>query len=308
MLNEGSITVEFVGDDVLINGSATVTLADVLASNGVIHVIDQVLLPFDSIPEVAAAAGTFETLLAAVTTAELAEVLGGPGPFTVFAPTDDAFDALPEGTVASLLEEENRDLLIEILSYHVVSGIVFSTQLETGPVTPLAGGDILVDISDGVVLNGSSNVIAADILASNGVIHVIDSVLMPPAETFVVGFDSGSFQYTINGEIGPDLEMVRGLTYLFVRGDFSGHPFALSTAAPGSSWQESDLYGDQILTEPSGFFYTPDDSTPNNLFYRCTVHSSMGAGITVVDSGSGGLTPEAGDSSTMPEYGGGYGY
>lgn len=311
MLNSSDITVTFNDGEVIINGSATVVAADVLASNGVIHVIDEVLLPLDTIPGVATAAGTFETLLAAVTTAELAEVLGGPGPFTVFAPNDDAFDNLPDGTVASLLEPENRDLLVEILSYHVVPGIVFSSQLETGLVTPLAGGDILVTIGEGVVLNGSSSVIAADILAANGVIHVIDEVLLPPAETFVIGFDSSSFQYTINGEIAPDLELVRGQTYLFARSDFAGHPFALSTAAPGSTWNESDLYGSEILTSPSGFLYTPDSNTPSMLYYRCTVHASMGAGITVLDSPSSNPTtviPEGGVETGGYDNGYDYGY
>ena len=110
-------------------GNANVTVTDIQCSNGVIHVIDTVLLPkLESIPSTAKAAGKFNTLLAAVGAAGLADVLSGPGPFTVFAPTDEAFAALPEGTVESLLQPENKQKLIDILKYHVVSGRVYDND------------------------------------------------------------------------------------------------------------------------------------------------------------------------------------
>ncbi|WP_108259891.1 fasciclin domain-containing protein [Mangrovicoccus ximenensis] len=133
-----------------------------------------------TIPETAAAAGEFGTLLAAVEAAGLAETLSGEGPFTVFAPTDAAFAALPEGTVEELLLPENKDKLAQILTYHVLPAAVMSSEIsgemmpETveGSTLAVMGGD------DGVTVDGAS-VTQADIEASNGVIHVIDAVLMP---------------------------------------------------------------------------------------------------------------------------------
>jgi uncharacterized surface protein with fasciclin (FAS1) repeats len=134
------------------------------------------------IVDVAVGAGSFETLVAAVQAAGLVETLKGPGPFTVFAPTDDAFAALPAGTVEELLEPENRDQLVAILTYHVVSGDVSSSQVVTmDSATTLQGSAVTIDASDGVMINDAT-VIQADIAASNGTIHVIDTVLMPPAE------------------------------------------------------------------------------------------------------------------------------
>jgi uncharacterized surface protein with fasciclin (FAS1) repeats len=134
-----------------------------------------------TIVDVAVAAGSFDTLVAAVTAAGLGETLSGEGPFTVFAPTDDAFAALPEGLVECLLLDENVDALTAILTYHVVDGAVMSTDLTDGPVPTLQGEDITVDLTDGVTLNETVTVTTADIEASNGVIHVIDGVLVPPS-------------------------------------------------------------------------------------------------------------------------------
>ena len=134
-----------------------------------------------TIVDVAAANGSFETLVAAVTAADLADTLSSDGPFTVFAPTDYAFAALPDGLVDCLLLEENLEPLTAILTYHVVDGEVMSTDLTDGPVPTLQGEDIIVDLTDGVVLNDSASVIIADVPASNGVIHAIDGVLVPPS-------------------------------------------------------------------------------------------------------------------------------
>ena len=134
-----------------------------------------------TIVDVAVANGSFNTLVAAVTAADLVDTLSSEGPFTVFAPTDDAFAALPEGLVDCLLLEENVDALSAILTYHVVSGAVMSTDLTDGPVATVQGEEITVDLTDGVTLNDSVAVAAADVEASNGVIHVIDGVLVPPS-------------------------------------------------------------------------------------------------------------------------------
>jgi transforming growth factor-beta-induced protein len=135
-----------------------------------------------TIPEVAADAGSFTTLLAAVDAAGLGETLSGEGPFTVFAPTDDAFAALPEGTLEALLAD--IPALTDILLYHVVSGAVYAeTVVGLDSATTVQGEDITIAVEDGaVILNGTVMVVTTDIEASNGVIHVIDAVLLPPAE------------------------------------------------------------------------------------------------------------------------------
>ena len=131
------------------------------------------------IVDTAVCAGSFGTLVAAVQAAGLVDTLKGDGPFTVFAPTDDAFAALPEGTVENLLKSENKDQLTAILTYHVVAGKVMSTDLSNGMMaTTVQGTDVKI-MTEGGVTVGGANVTAADIEASNGVIHVIDAVIMP---------------------------------------------------------------------------------------------------------------------------------
>ena len=129
-----------------------------------------------------AVANDFNTLVAAVTAADLGETLSGEGPFTVFAPTDDAFAALPEGLLDALLLPENKDTLTSILTYHVVAGEVTSDQVTEGDVDTVQGEAIAITTPDGaVVLNDTATVTAVDVDASNGVIHVIDGVLVPPS-------------------------------------------------------------------------------------------------------------------------------
>ena len=136
----------------------------------------------NTIVDVAVANGSFKTLTAALTAAGLVETLQGDGPFTVFAPTDAAFAKLPAGTVEMLLKPENKATLVRILTYHVVSGNVLSTDLKSGEVKTLEGSPVNVMISrEGVMVN-KSTVKAANVKASNGVIHVIDTVLMPPSK------------------------------------------------------------------------------------------------------------------------------
>ena len=163
--------------------NAKVVKTDIACSNGVIHVIDSVILPsFETIPEVADKAGDFGTLLAAVKAAGLAEALSGEGPFTVFAPTDEAFAKLPKGTVATLLKPENKEKLAAILKYHVVAGRVFSTDaVKAGKAKTLQGSNLTISKSDAGAMINKAGLLAADINAANGVIHVIDSVLLPPA-------------------------------------------------------------------------------------------------------------------------------
>ncbi|MBX3725199.1 MAG: fasciclin domain-containing protein [Xanthomonadales bacterium] len=131
---------------------------------------------------VASGAGQFGTLVAAVQAAGLVETLQGPGPFTVFAPTDAAFAALPAGTVEDLLKPENRDRLVAVLTYHVVPGKVTAEQVVgLDRATTVNGADVSIATrGDTVTVNGA-RVVSADVMASNGVIHVIDQVILPPA-------------------------------------------------------------------------------------------------------------------------------
>ena len=130
---------------------------------------------------VAVASGNpdFSTLVAALSAAGLVETLQGEGPFTVFAPTDAAFAALPEGLLAKLLLPENIAVLTAILTYHVVPGMVMSTDVTAGDVATVEGSTIAITTDMGVMVNGA-NVVAVDVAASNGVIHVIDAVIVPP--------------------------------------------------------------------------------------------------------------------------------
>merc|ERR1712199_112545 len=173
--------------------------ADNLASNGVAHIIDGVMLPpaklasdLPNIVELAQSVDDLSTLVAAVVAADLAETLSSPGPFTVFAPTNEGFAALPAGTVDSLLKPENKAQLADILTYHVLGSEVKSTDLKFFQSVPTVEGKNLHVIKYGgkVKVGPSSkdlkNVVAADNKASNGVVHIIDGVMLPPSDMIVV--------------------------------------------------------------------------------------------------------------------------
>ncbi|EMI28491.1 MULTISPECIES: fasciclin domain-containing protein [Rhodopirellula] len=130
-----------------------------------------------------AVAAKFNTLVAAVKAGGLVETLSGEGPFTVFAPTDEAFEKLPEGTLESLLKPENKDQLVAILKYHVVSGKVPAKTVVTLDSAETLGGKVSIEVKDGtVMLNDKTKVVKTDVMTSNGIIHVIDSVLLPPSK------------------------------------------------------------------------------------------------------------------------------
>jgi len=134
---------------------------------------------FGTVVDVAVLNGSFDTLVAAVTAADLAETLSGEGPFTVFAPTDDAFAALPDGLLDALLLPENKDTLAQILTYHVVPGAVMAADITDGEVATVEGQSVTLSTADGVTVNDAT-VLIADVPADNGVIHAIDAVLLPP--------------------------------------------------------------------------------------------------------------------------------
>jgi transforming growth factor-beta-induced protein len=183
---------------VYLNENVEVIITDIETSNGVIHVVDAVLLPPTDemaeevddrflnvgVAEALTLDGRFTTLVAAVKAADLVGTLQGEGPFTVFAPTDEAFAKLPAGTVEDLLKPENLETLTNILLYHVAPGKVMAAdvvQLDGQMVdTALEGQQIMITVKDGkVYLNDTVQVIITDIETSNGVIHVIDTVLLP---------------------------------------------------------------------------------------------------------------------------------
>jgi transforming growth factor-beta-induced protein len=193
------IALSFKNGRIVLNGTARVVIPDVNASNGVIHAINAVLVPpsllqapapapTKSIVEIAVGNPDFSTLVSLVQKAGLVEAISAAGPFTVFAPTNEAFDKLAKAapaTYAAVLADPK--LLAKVLTYHVVSGAIKSPQAidvakQNGSVTPLEGEPISLSIKDGkLTLNGSSTVVTADILATNGVIHVIDTVIVPPS-------------------------------------------------------------------------------------------------------------------------------
>ncbi len=169
------------GGKVTVDG-ANVVKTDIACSNGVIHVIDTVILPVDgTIVDVAVKNGSFNTLVAAVKAAGLVETLSGKGPFTVLAPTDAAFAKLPEEKLEWLLKPENKQQLVDILTYHVVPGVAaYSDQVvKMSEVPTVLGSTVPVMAKDGKVMLGGATVVAADVEASNGVIHVVDTVILP---------------------------------------------------------------------------------------------------------------------------------
>ena len=179
-LNGAYVGIEL-GDGVKVGG-ANVTEADLVASNGVIHVIDRLILPpGENLVETAVSAGSFTQLAAALVATGLDATLADGGPFTVFAPTDDAFDAF-EAANPGVLGSLTEAALADILLYHVVDGWVGAADLVDGSSVPtlLADASLTIDLSSGVVVNESS-VVAANVLATNGVIHVIDEILLPPS-------------------------------------------------------------------------------------------------------------------------------
>lgn len=163
-----------------LNGGVGITSADINATNGVIHVVDKVLLP-PTVVDIALDNDNFSILVSALVKAELVETLKGDGPFTVFAPTNDAFNALFEALDVTGIADLSKEALTPILLDHVVSGNVRSTDLTTGSVNTL-NNSISIDVTSGVKINGNINVVLADVQGTNGVVHVIDKVIVTPTK------------------------------------------------------------------------------------------------------------------------------
>jgi transforming growth factor-beta-induced protein len=180
-LDGEKLNVSIMGDGKIMVGDVHVTTADIMTTNGVIHVVDKVILPkmAHKLNILTIASANAKTLSAAISAAGLSETLQGDGPFTVFAPTDSAFAAIQKD-VDKLLKPENKATLAKVLTYHVVSGKMVAADLKDGQeLTTVEGSKLKVSIKNGVVMVGNARVTATDVDASNGVIHVIDKVLMP---------------------------------------------------------------------------------------------------------------------------------
>jgi uncharacterized surface protein with fasciclin (FAS1) repeats len=179
-VNGQRVDIKVTGDKVMVD-KANVIKTDIACTNGVIHVIDGVLLPSqDTIVDTAVKAGSFTTLAKALTAAGLVDTLKGKGPFTVFAPTDEAFSKLPPGTLENLLKPENKDQLVKILTFHVVPGRVYADQVvKLTEAKTVQGSSVTISAKGGKVMVDGANVTATDIESSNGVIHVIDAVILP---------------------------------------------------------------------------------------------------------------------------------
>ena len=298
-----------VTDGVVMVNDATVTSADVMASNGVIHVIDKVLMPpadLGDIPTVAQGTGIHTSLIAAVTQADLVATLQGDGPFTVFAPTDDAFAAAGIDLEA-LDTDEGKAALTDILLYHVVAGEVPSSAVTDGLVAAAVNGDDLsFTVGDSVMVNDAT-VVLADVPASNGVIHVIDKVLMPPADEpvlpdgcdYVVGVDDSGYAYD-----APDLAIDVGQTVCWIWEDESmAHNVAQIENEGDTTRMLGGKYSGMSMTSVDYRVTFDKDQT---FLYICEPHATMDmVGKVVVGTGVMEVVDEPDDdteSNSVPGF------
>ncbi len=248
MLNGDEATVTVMDSTVMINGVATVISADLTADNGVVHVIDAVLLPpadveTNTVADIIAGSTDHFVLNSVLDSTGLDEVLAGEGPFTVFAPVDAAFDAIPPFVLLDLLT--NNEALTEILTYHVANGNVPSSDLSDGQtITTVNGEDVTVSIMGTTVMINDATVIVADLVADNGVVHVIDVVLNPPAPT-----PSTVVDIIVNSPDHNLLELAVGaaglVDALSAEGPFT--VFAPTDAAIGALVAALDITADELL-------------------------------------------------------------
>jgi transforming growth factor-beta-induced protein len=287
-LQEGLLTVLKQGDKVTVNG-INVVLADVEASNGVIHAIERVLLPNDLVA-VASGNPTFSILVEAVAKAELVDALRAKGPFTVFAPTNAAFQALfaqlGVGGVADLTKEQ----LTPVLLYHVLSGAVLSTDVSDGLMAPtlLEGNRVRVSITGNAVKIDESNLILTDVAATNGVIHVLDQVLLPTGKVTkltLVNAQTGADIQTIEAGATIDLGSLSA-EQVSVRADvFPQAVGSVTIALDGNARTENylpySLLGDSYLQTP--VTYTPWEPASGTFTITATPYSRFaGAGTAGV--------------------------
>ncbi|MAH99098.1 MAG: hypothetical protein CMA12_07145 [Euryarchaeota archaeon] len=280
MLNGDEATFTVAADGTVKIGEATVTLPDVPASNGVIHVIDKVLMPpvdLLDIPTTAANTGVHASLVTALTNANLVTALQADGPFTVFAPTDEAFAAAGIDLTTFDTDEEIATLA-DILTYHVYSGSVQSSAVTDGmTVTMLNGDEATFTVADGTVKIGEATVTQADVITANGIIHVIDKVLMPPADEpvipegcdYVIGIDSTGLAYD-----NTDLSIDVGQTVCWIWQDESmAHNVAEIENEGDTTRMTGGQYSGESMTTVDYRITFDEDET---FLYICEPHSTMG--------------------------------
>ncbi len=275
-----------VTDGTVMVGDATVTTADVMASNGVIHVIDKVLMPPADLVDIAAVAmstGVHDSLVAALVKANLVATLQGDGPFTVFAPTDQAFaDAGID--LDSFTTDEEIAALTDILLYHVYSGAVYAAAVTDGlTVAMVNGDDASFTVTDGTVMVGDATVTTADVMASNGVIHVIDKVLMPPADEpvipegcdFVIGLSDDGMAFD-----NTDLSIAVGQTVCWIWNDAAMAHNVAQIREEGDTTR--DVAGEYSGTAATTVDYRITFTEDETFYYICEPHASMGMNGNVV--------------------------
>jgi len=285
--DEASFTVT---DGTVMVGDATVVLADVPASNGVIHVIDKVLMPPADLVDIAAVAmstGVHDSLVAALVKANLVATLQGDGPFTVFAPTDQAFADAGIDLDAFTTDEEIA-ALTDILLYHVYSGAVNAAGVTDGLTVAMVNGDeASFTVTDGTVMVGDATVTTADVMASNGVVHVIDKVLMPPADEpvipegcdFVIGLSDDGMAFD-----NTDLSIAVGQTVCWIWNDAAMAHNVAQIREEGDTTR--DVAGEYSGTAATTVDYRITFTEDETFYYICEPHASMGMnGHVVVGTG-----------------------
>jgi uncharacterized surface protein with fasciclin (FAS1) repeats len=271
-------------------GDATVVLADVPASNGVIHVIDKILMPPADLVDIAAVAsstGVHESLVAALAKADLVSTLQGDGPFTVFAPTDAAFTAAGIDLDTFTTDEEIA-ALADILLYHVYSGAVNAAGVTNGMTVAMVNGDdASFTVTDGTVMIEDATVTSADVMASNGVIHVIDKVLMPPADEpvipegcdYVIGLTDDGMAFD-----NTDLSIAVGETVCWIWNDAAMAHNVAQIREEGDTTR--DVAGEYSGAAATNVDYRITFDEDETFYYICEPHAGMGMdGKVVVGTG-----------------------
>ena len=315
MVNGDNATFTVDNGTVMIN-DATVTTADVAASNGIIHVIDKVLTPpvdepvLEDIPTVATNTGVHDSLVAALAHAGLVATLQGEGPFTVFAPTDEAFAAA--GIDLSTYDnDEANATLTDILTYHVYAGSVAAADVTDGMVATMVNGDTATfTVVNGTVTVGGATVTTADVAASNGVIHVIDKVLTPPVDEPVVvdpfegincaatvGIDSSGFAFS-----PPVVNIAVGETVCWFWEDSSmPHNVKQVDGFKSTTYVENGITSGDVSSNVAFHYTFTEDTT---FYYACQPHIAMNmfGEVVVGDGGSEPVAESAEESEDTPGF------
>ena len=315
MVNGDNATFTVTNETVMIN-DANVTILDVAASNGIIHIIDKVLLPpaeepaLEDISGVAAGTGVHDSLVAALTHAGLVATLQGDGPFTVFAPTDEAF-AEAGIDLSTFDNDEANATLTDILTYHVYAGSVAAADVTDGMVATMVNGDdATFTVVNGTVMVGGATVTTADVAASNGVIHVIDKVLMPPADepavvdpfegincAATVGIDSSGFAFSptvVNIAVGETV-------CWFWEDSSMPHNVKQVDGFKSTTYVENGITSGEAASDVAFHHTFTEDTT---FYYACQPHIAMDmfGEIVVGDGGSEPVAESSDETEDTPGF------